>query len=60
MEYGGDISVELTKDIMAVINFYSKAESILLAKERGPFPLFEKSRYKEKEWTLRFCQHKNN
>lgn len=53
MKYDSKEARDLTLDIISVINYHSKVESVKLARERGKFPLFEQSRYKDKSWTLR-------
>lgn len=53
MKYDSKEAGDLSSDIMATINYYSKQASLNLAQERGKFSLFDKSRYKDKDWTLR-------
>ncbi len=43
--YDSDEALELAKRIMEYINYYSKIESIELARKRGPFPAFKGSIY---------------
>lgn len=45
--YNGDEGLEFMERLMEFINYYSKEASIELAEERGVFPLFEQSKYKE-------------
>lgn len=50
---------ELMENIIASINYHSKSESVTLAKSRGAFPYFQKSRFRDREWTLRNSQDAN-
>ncbi len=45
ISYGDEISFEKAAEIMEFIQFHSKAASVELARERGPFPEIEKSIY---------------
>ncbi len=47
IRYDSEEGLKMMEKIMEFINFYSKKASIELAKERGSFPLFEKSFYPE-------------
>jgi ribonucleoside-diphosphate reductase alpha chain len=45
LPYDSDEGRAFMERLMEFINYYSKVQSVQLAKERGPFPLFEKSSY---------------
>lgn len=45
--YNSKKGYKFMEKVMEFINYNSKVESINLAKERGPFPLFDKSSYKD-------------
>ncbi|MHA1505769.1 MAG: adenosylcobalamin-dependent ribonucleoside-diphosphate reductase [Candidatus Asgardarchaeia archaeon] len=47
VRYDSDDAIFLAKKIMEFVNYHSKMASIELAKERGSFPNFEKSIYKD-------------
>ncbi|MHA1596797.1 MAG: adenosylcobalamin-dependent ribonucleoside-diphosphate reductase [Candidatus Asgardarchaeia archaeon] len=47
IRYDSDDAIFLAKKIMEFVNYHSKIASIELAKERGSFPNFEKSIYKD-------------
>jgi len=53
LSYGCSEARSLIENIVSVINFYSKSASIILSKERGPFPLFKQSRYSDYKWVMR-------
>ncbi|HAN08982.1 MAG TPA: hypothetical protein DCP90_00030 [Clostridiales bacterium] len=59
MPYGNEESKILLENILASINYYSKVESVSMARERGKFQLFEESRYKDYEWFMRFADEDN-
>ncbi|MBI2633683.1 MAG: adenosylcobalamin-dependent ribonucleoside-diphosphate reductase [Parcubacteria group bacterium] len=46
--------------LMEYVNFYSKEESIALAKERGVFPAYDKSFYPDKRMPIRGFDHKKS
>lgn len=48
--YGSKLSLELTNNIMSVINYYSKMTSADLALTRGSFPLLPKSMLLDHDW----------
>lgn len=48
--YGSDESLLFVSRVAEVIDHASKSESVLLAKERGAFPSFAKSRYSQHSW----------
>lgn len=54
LPYASIEAVTLLEDIMSIINYYSKSESVELARQRGRFPLFDESRYKVYDWATRF------
>lgn len=60
ISYGSDEACAVAENIMSVINFYSKVESVELAKERGVFPQFKQSRYLDKEWVTRFSSNETD
>ncbi len=47
IRYGSKESIALTRKIMESIAYWAKDESVNLARERGSFPHFEESLYKE-------------
>lgn len=47
MVYGSDEAISFTEDVMATIRDAAYTESIELAKERGPFPAFDRDKYLE-------------
>ena len=49
LPYDSEEGRKFMERLMEFINYYSKVESVQLAKERGPFPLFEQSRYAKGE-----------
>lgn len=48
--YNSYDGINFAKRIAHVLAMHTRIASIKLAKERGPFPAFEISRYKNKEW----------
>ena len=54
--YGSPQSQKVLADCLEVINYSSKKTSMELAKERGKFPLFDESRYDQKEFLERHAQ----
>lgn len=60
LPYDSSQSCSLLSDIMATIQVTSKEMSVRLAKKRGPFPLFDQSRYKEKGFASRFIKNNNS
>ncbi|PCN50962.1 ribonucleoside-diphosphate reductase [Candidatus Geothermarchaeota archaeon ex4572_27] len=63
LPYNSEEGRRFMERLMEFINYHSKLASVELAKERGPFPLFDKSDYKEgklpfagfydrKSWTM--------
>ncbi len=54
MQYGSDESLILLKEILSVVQYYSKKASVELAASRGPFPAFGQSRYCDYGWVSRF------
>ncbi|RLG20206.1 ribonucleoside-diphosphate reductase, adenosylcobalamin-dependent [Candidatus Micrarchaeota archaeon] len=49
MPYNSEEGRKFMERLMEFVNYYSKIASVDLAEKRGPFPLFEKSRYKNGE-----------
>ncbi len=45
--YNSEEGRKFMERLMEFVNYYSKVASLELAEKRGPFPMFEKSRYKE-------------
>lgn len=45
--YSSEEGRKFMERLMEFVNYYSKIASLELAEKRGPFPMFEKSRYKE-------------
>jgi ribonucleoside-diphosphate reductase alpha chain len=45
VRYGGDAALELTERWLGVVERAAYLASVELAKERGPFPLFDRDRY---------------
>ena len=56
LSYGGPQSQKVLADCLEVINYSSKNTSMKLSKERGRFPLFDESRYNEKEFLIKHTQ----
>ena len=56
MEYGSADSLKLAENIFTYINFYSKVESVRLAKDRGPFKKFKESECSNTSWYDRFIK----
>lgn len=54
IEYGSSQCVNLTQNLFTYINFYSKVESVKLARDREPFRKFGESKCSESEWYNRF------
>ena len=52
VRYGSEDAVDLTGQIMKVIRDTAYATSVELAKERGPFPLFNRDKYLEGKFVL--------
>lgn len=50
--YGSEESLDITNEVMSVINYYSKATSMNLASLRGSFPWLDKSRLLDHEWFM--------
>lgn len=58
IDYGSDESCDLLRAILSTINFRSKHASMVLASRRGPFPLFQASRYAiDPAFVERFAKH---
>ena len=55
--YSSSQAIELIANIISLINYHSKNTSSDLAKERGEFPDFPKSRYLNFEWFQKFAIH---
>ncbi|MGC9208847.1 MAG: adenosylcobalamin-dependent ribonucleoside-diphosphate reductase [Nitrososphaeria archaeon] len=49
LPYDSEEGRKFMERLMEFINYYSKVESVRLAEERGPFPLFPQSRYAKGE-----------
>lgn len=48
--YNSKEGLQFAKKIVDSLQFYSKKESVLLAKEKGKFKAFADSKYNDKEW----------
>jgi ribonucleoside-diphosphate reductase alpha chain len=48
--YNSDEAVHLAQELACWIDYHSKLASVELARERGAFPNFSQSRYKNAEW----------
>lgn len=53
ISYNSEAGVKLANDVMKFIDVRSKEESIKLAKERGVFPNYDRSVFKQKDLKLR-------
>ena len=51
--YGSRRSQEILANCLEVINYSSKKASMELAKEKGKFPLFDESRYNERDFLIK-------
>ena len=51
--YGSLESQKILADCLEVINYSSKKASMQLAKEKGRFPLFDESRYNERDFVIK-------
>ena len=51
--YGSRRSLEILANCLEVINYSSKKASMELAKEKGKFPLFDESRYNERDFLIK-------
>lgn len=54
--YGSPQAQKVLSDCLEVINYNSKKTSMKLSKERGKFPLFDESRYNEKNFLIKHNQ----
>lgn len=59
MEYGSVDSLKLAENIFSYINFYSKVESVKLARDRGAFRKFKESECSNTSWYDRFIKKDN-
>ncbi|MFC4018687.1 hypothetical protein ACFOW4_12155 [Micromonospora sp. GCM10011542] len=53
ISYDSPEAVALARALAEMADFASKAESVLLAQQRGPFPAFRESRYQDPAWLRR-------
>lgn len=60
LPYDSEKAKEISRDIFSFINFYSKVESVNLAKERGSFRKFKQSLCANPKWYDRFKNVENN
>jgi len=54
--YGSPESQKILADCLEVINYSSKKASMQLAKEKGKFPLFDESRYNERDFLIKHSE----
>ena len=54
--YGSPQSQKILADCLEVINYSSKKASMQLAKEKGCFPLFDESRYNERDFLIKHSE----
>lgn len=54
--YGSQESQKILADCLEVINYSSKKASMQLAKEKGKFPLFDESRYNERDFLIKHSE----
>ncbi|MEU5781367.1 hypothetical protein [Micromonospora lupini] len=53
ISYDSPEAVALARALAEMADFASKAESVLLARQRGPFPAYWESRYRDPAWLRR-------
>ena len=54
--YGSPESQKILADCLEVINYSSKKASMQLAKKKGKFPLFDESRYNERDFLIKHSE----